>query len=113
MGSLNQTAAQTFTALDVSDVEPSFTDLAAIAAEEPVISAEVAVVDAECRMAISPGPAATEAHRRAVAALNVVLRTAVQTSRNRATSTAPVFALVQPLSTARRVVIRSANRTAA
>lgn len=103
----------TYTSFDALDVEPSFTALAAIAAEEPVISAEVAVVDAECQMAISPGPAANEAHRRAVAALNVVVRTAVQSSTNRATSTAPVFGLVQPLSTARRVVICSANRTAA
>ncbi|MBA8810647.1 DUF6284 family protein [Promicromonospora sukumoe] len=91
------------------EVEPTFTDLAAIAAEEPVISAEVAVVDAECQMAASPGPAATEAHRRAVTALNTVIRTRA----SRATSTAPVFGLVQPLSTARRVVIRPAHRTAA
>jgi hypothetical protein len=103
----------TYTAYDAFDVEPTITDLAAIVTEEPVISAEVAVVDAECRMAISPGPAATEAHRRAVSALSQVIRTAVQTSTNRAMSTAPAFALVQPLSTARRVVIRSANRTAA
>ncbi|MFE7506533.1 DUF6284 family protein [Promicromonospora sp. NPDC057488] len=103
----------TYTDYEGFEVEPTFTDLAAIVAEEPVISAEVAVVDAECRMAIEPGPAATEAHRRAVTALNTVIRTAVQTSTNRATSTAPVFGLVQPFSTARRVVIRSANRTAA
>ncbi|GAA2241440.1 hypothetical protein GCM10010413_49810 [Promicromonospora sukumoe] len=99
----------TYTDYDGFEVEPTFTDLAAIAAEEPVISAEVAVVDAECQMAITPGPVATEAHRRAVTALNTVIRTRA----TRATSTAPVFGLVQPLSTARRVVIRSANRTAA
>lgn len=96
----------TYTDYDPFEVEPTFTDLAGIAAEEPVISAEVAVVDAECQMVITPGPAATEAHRRAVTALNTVIRT-------RATSTAPVFALVKPLSTARRVVIRPAHRTAA
>lgn len=103
----------TYTAYDAFEVEPSSTALAAIVAEEPVISAEVAVVDAECRMAIEPGPAAREAHRLAVIALNQVIQTAIQTSANRAMSTAPAFALVQPLSTAPRVVIRSANRTAA
>ncbi|WP_369370765.1 DUF6284 family protein [Promicromonospora sp. Populi] len=108
MGSLNQT----YTALDVSDVEPSFTDLAAIAAEEPVISAEVAVVDAECRLAMSSDEVAIRAHRRAVLALNVAMRTAVETSTNRTASTAPVFAPGDPLSTARRVVIRPATRTA-
>jgi hypothetical protein len=108
MGSLNQT----YTAYDALDVEPTFTDLAAIAAEEPVIAAEVAVVDAECRLADSPDEVAVRAHRRAVAHLNVVLRTAVETSTNRATSTAPSYALGSPLSTARRVVIRHATRTA-
>jgi hypothetical protein len=108
MGSLNQT----YTAYDMFDVEPTFTDLAAIAAEEPVIAAEVAVVDAECRLAVSPDEVAVKAHRRAVAALNVVLRTAVETSTNRATSTAPVFVPGSPLRTARRVVIRPAVRTA-
>jgi hypothetical protein len=103
----------TYTDYDAFDVEPTFTDLAAIAAEEPVISAEVAVVDAECRMAMSPGPAARKAHRLAVAALNQVIQTAIQTSNNRTTVSAPAFSLVQPLSTAPRVVIRSANRTAA
>lgn len=108
MGSLNPT----YTAYDAFDAEPTFTALAAIAAEEPVIAAEVAVVDAECRLAESPDEVAVRAHRRAVAALNVVLRTAVQTSANRATSTAPAYALGSPLSTARRVVIRPAVRTA-
>lgn len=103
----------TYTAYDaLSDVEPTLTDLAAIAAEEPVIAAEVAVVDAECRMAISPDEVAIRAHRRAVLALGVVLRTAVETSTNRATSTAPAYAPGSPLSTARRVVIRPAVRTA-
>jgi hypothetical protein len=102
----------TYTNYDVADVEPTFTDLAAIAAEEPVIAAEVAVVDAECRLAASPDELAIKAHRRAVAALGVAMRTAVETSSNRATSTAPVFAPGSPLSTARRVVIRPATRTA-
>ncbi|MGW2092082.1 hypothetical protein [Promicromonospora sukumoe] len=99
----------TYTDYDGFEVEPTFTALAAIVAEEDVIAAEVDVTDAECQMAASPGPAATEAHRRAVTALNTVIRTRA----TRATSTAPVFGLVQPFSTARRVVIRSANRTAA
>jgi hypothetical protein len=103
----------TYTSYDVlSDVEPTFTDLAAIAAEEPVIAAEVAVVDAECRLASSPDELAIKAHRRAVVALGVAMRTAIETSRNRAMSTAPVFAPGSPLSTARRVVIRPATRTA-
>jgi hypothetical protein len=102
----------TYTNYDVAEVEPSFTDLAAIAAEAPVIAAEVAVVDAECRLAMSPDELAIKAHRRAVVALNVAMRTAVETSANRATSTAPAFVLGDPLSTARRVVIRPATRTA-
>lgn len=102
----------TYTSYDVADVEPTFTDLAAIAAEEPVIAAEVAVVDAECRLAASPDELAIKAHRRAVVALGVAIRTAVETSTNRAMSTAPVFAPGSPLSTARRVVIRPATRTA-
>jgi hypothetical protein len=111
---MTTTEPLTYTAYDAFDVEPTFTELAAIAAEEPVISAEVAVVDAECRLAESPNrKRALRAHRRAVAALNTAMRTAVETSTNRATSTTPAFALVQPLFTAPRVVIRSANRTAA
>jgi hypothetical protein len=102
----------TYTALAAFGDEPTPSDLAAIAAEEPVIAAEVAVVDAECRLALSPDERAVKAHRRAVVALNVVLRTALQTSTNRATSTAPVFVPGTPLSTARRVVIRPATRTA-
>ncbi|WP_369370118.1 DUF6284 family protein [Promicromonospora sp. Populi] len=107
MGSLN-----TFTAYDAFAAEPSLTALAAIAAEEPVIAAEVAVVDAECRLAASPDEVAVKAHRRAVVALNVAMRTAVETRTNRATSTAPVFAPGDPLRTARRVVILPAVRTA-
>ncbi|WP_129782902.1 DUF6284 family protein [Promicromonospora panici] len=102
----------TYTAFDVFDVEPTFTDLAAIAAEAPVIAAEVAVVDAECRLAMSHDEMAVKAHRRAVVALGIAMRTAVETSTNRAMSTAPVFVPGVPLSTARRVVIRPAIRTA-
>jgi hypothetical protein len=103
----------TYTALAAFGDEPTPSELAAIAAEEPVIAAEVAVVDAECALAMSPDEVAIRRHRRAVAALGVVLRTAVETSTNRATSTAPAFAPNSPLSTARRVVIRPATRTAA
>jgi hypothetical protein len=103
----------TYTALAAfDDDEPTLSELAAIVAEEPVISAEVAVVDAECRLAMSPDEVAVKAHRRAVVALNRVLRTAVETSTNRATFTAPAYAPGAPLSTARRVVIRPATRTA-
>ncbi|GAA4692122.1 hypothetical protein APR04_005780 [Promicromonospora umidemergens] len=102
----------TYTALAAFDDEPTPGDLAAIAAQEPVITAEVAVVDAECRMAMSPDELAVKAHRRAVVALGVAMRTAVETSTNRATSTAPAFTAGSPLSTARRVVIRPAVRTA-
>jgi hypothetical protein len=103
----------TYTALDVSDVEPSFTDLAAIAAEEPVIAAEVAVVDAECALAASPDEVAIRRHRRAVANLRVVLRTAVETSTNRAATTAPAYLPSAAQTTGlRRVVIRPAVRTA-
>lgn len=102
----------TYTALAAFDDEPTPSDLAAIAAEEPVIAAEVAVVDAECALAMSHDEVAIRRHRRAVVALGVVLRTAVETSTNRATSTAPVYAAGSPLSTARRVVIRPATRTA-
>lgn len=105
----------TYTALAAFDDEPTPSELAAIAAEEPVIDAEVAVVDAECAIAMATdeeAPFAIRRHRRAVAALGVVLRTAVETSTNRATSTAPAYVAGSPLSTARRVVIRPATRTA-
>jgi hypothetical protein len=104
---------ETYTAYEAfMDAEPTFTELAAIAAEEPVIAAEVAVVDAECRLAISPDEVAVRAHRRAVVALNVVMRTAVETTRNRATTTAPVFVPGAAQTTGlRRVVIRPAVRT--
>jgi len=103
----------TYTALAAfDDDEPTSTELAAIAAEEPVIAAEVAVVDAECRMAMSPDEVAVKAHRRAVAALNVVMRTAVETTTNRATTTAPAFVPGAPQTTGlRRLVIRPAVRT--
>lgn len=104
---------ETYTAYEAfEDVEPTLTELAAIVDEEPVIAAGVAVVDAECRLAASPDELAVKAHRRAVVALGVAIRTAVQTSTNRAMSTAPAFAAASPLSTARRIVIRPATRTA-
>ncbi|MFC4630589.1 DUF6284 family protein [Promicromonospora alba] len=103
----------TYTALAAFDDEPTPSELAAIAAEEPVIAAEVAVVDAECALAMSPDEVTIRRHRRAVVALGVALRTAVETSTNRAaTFTAPAYALSSPLTTARRVVIRPATRTA-
>lgn len=102
----------TYTALAAFDDEPTPSELAAIAAEEPVIDAEVAVVDAECALAMSPDEVTIRRHRRAVAALGVVLRTAVETNSNRATFTAPTYTAGSPLSTARRVVIRPATRTA-
>ncbi|MFE7504013.1 DUF6284 family protein [Promicromonospora sp. NPDC057488] len=99
----------TYTALAAfDDDEPTVDDLAALVAEEPVVSAEVAVVDAECRLATSPDEVAVKAHRNAVTALNTVLRTRA----GRATTTAPAYAPGSPLSTARRVVIRPATRTA-
>lgn len=104
----------TYTAYDAFDVEPSFTALAAIAAEEPVISAEVAVVDAECRLADSPDEIAVKAHRRAVVALNVAMRTAVETSINRAATTAPAYLPGAAQTTGlRRVVLRTSTRTTA
>jgi hypothetical protein len=102
----------TYTAFAAFDDEPTPSELAAIAAEEPVIDAEVAVVDAECALAMSPDEVTIRRHRRAVVALGVVLRTAVETSTNRATSTAPTFVVGSPFSTARRVAIRPATRTA-
>jgi hypothetical protein len=93
----------TYTAFAAFDDEPTPSELAAIAAEEPVIDAEVAVVDAECALAMSPDE---------VTIRRVVLRTAVETSTNRATSTAPTFVVGSPFSTARRVAIRPATRTA-
>lgn len=55
--------------------EPSWADLVAIAAEWPVIEAELAVVDAECRLAASPDALSVRAHRRAVARLARMTRT--------------------------------------
>lgn len=54
--------------------EPRPSDLASIAAEWPVIEAELAVVDAECRLAASPDALAVRGHRRAVAHLALVTR---------------------------------------
>lgn len=56
------------------EAEPTPAELAAIADEWPVIEAELAVVTAECRLAAWPDALAVRAHRRAVAALNVVTR---------------------------------------
>src|SRR5688500_6729239 len=42
-------------------------DLDAIAGEWPVIEAELALVEAECRLAAAPEPLAVRAHRRGVA----------------------------------------------
>lgn len=56
------------------EAEPTPAELAAIADEWPVIDAELAVVAAECRLAAWPDELAVKAHRRAVAALNVVTR---------------------------------------
>ena len=50
--------------------EPTLRDLAAIEAEWPVIEAEIAVVDAECRLAASVDAVSVRAHRRAVARLS-------------------------------------------
>ncbi|WP_125775347.1 DUF6284 family protein [Antribacter gilvus] len=58
----------------IEGAEPSFADLAAIADEWPVIAAELAVVEAECRLAESPDELAVRAHRRAVSALDLVTR---------------------------------------
>lgn len=101
----------TYTALAAfDDDEPTFTELDAILAEEPILSAEVAVVDAECRLATSPDEVAVKAHRNAVTALNTLLRTRT----TRATSTAPDFVPGAVSTTGlRRVVIRPAVRTAA
>jgi hypothetical protein len=56
------------------DVEPTPEELAQIAAEWPVIEAEMAVVAAECRLAIHRDPLSARAHRRAVVALAAVVR---------------------------------------
>lgn len=104
----------TFTAYNAEAAEPTVTELAAIAEEEPVITAEVAVVDAECHLAASPDETAVRAHRRAVAALAVAVRTAVQTSTNRSVTTAPGYTRGSTSTTGlRRVVVRPTHRTAA
>lgn len=96
----------TYTAVAASADEPTPGELAAIVAEEPVIAAELAVVTAECRLAASPDEVAVKAHRRAVTALNVVLRT------NRATVTAPAYAPSAITTTGlRRVVVRTTTHT--
>lgn len=101
-----------YTALAAFDDEPTPSELAAIADEEVAIEAGVDLVDAESALLRSPNELTIRRHRRAVVAYGVALRTAAETSLNRATSTAPAYALGSPLSTARRVVIRPATRTA-
>lgn len=54
--------------------DPTTAELAAAECEWPLIEAELAVVDAECRLAVSADPLAVRAHRRAVAHLNRVAR---------------------------------------
>jgi hypothetical protein len=54
---------------NLADAEPDPTDLAAIEADWPLIAAEIAVVEAECRLAAAPADVlAIRAHRRAVRA---------------------------------------------
>jgi hypothetical protein len=53
----------------VFENEPTPTELAAIEAEWPLIAAEIAVVAAECRLALAPTDALSiRAHRRTVRA---------------------------------------------
>ncbi|WP_419704597.1 DUF6284 family protein [Promicromonospora sp. NFX87] len=106
----------TYTALAAAfDDEPTPSELAAIVDEEVAIDAGVDLVDAECALVTSPNELTIRRHRRAVVAYGVALRTAAETSTNRtnrATSTAPMYTAGSQLSTARRVVIRPATRTA-
>lgn len=60
---------------------PTPQELAAIEAEWPLIAAELDVVSAECRLAISPDELATRAHRRAVARLATITRQRSTTAR--------------------------------
>lgn len=64
-----------------TDREPSAQALTAIDAEWPVIAAELAVTDAECRLAAHPGDVlAVRSHRRAVRRLLAVMADASTTS---------------------------------
>lgn len=73
--------------------EPTIEDLAAIEAEWPLIAAEIAVVDAECRLALAPTDVlAIRAHRRAVRAVLVSL--AQQAAHHEPTPMASPLALV-------------------
>jgi hypothetical protein len=54
--------------------DPTPTELAATEAEWPLIAAELAVVEAECRLAVSVDVLAVRAHRRAVARLTRIAR---------------------------------------
>lgn len=67
---------------DSNTPAPTATDLAAIEAEWPLIEAELAVVAAECRLAVSPDALSVRAHRRAVATLATVLRQQRRQSRD-------------------------------
>lgn len=60
---------------DRSDLGPTVEDLQAIEAEQPLLDAELAVVDAECRLLTSPGPLSDAAYLRAVQALAVANET--------------------------------------
>ena len=61
--------------------EPTAAELAAIEDEWPVIEAEMAVVTAECRLAMSPDVLSLRAHARAVAALAAVVGRPVANGR--------------------------------
>jgi hypothetical protein len=78
---------------NLAATEPEATDLAAIEAEWPVIAAEIAVVDAECRLAAGPTDVlAIRAHRRAVRAVLTAL--AEQATRPEPSREAAPLALV-------------------
>ena len=58
-----------------NDLEPSDADLVTIEGEWPVISAEMEVVEAECRLAAAPNDVlGRRAHRRAVRRLLAITR---------------------------------------
>lgn len=80
------------------DSGPTAAALAAIEAESPLIAAELAVVDAECRLAVSADPLAVRAHRRAVAHLARVAREFVITPDGATPLTAPAASAPVPAS---------------
>lgn len=65
---------------------PTTAELSAIDSEWPLIAAELALVDAECRLAFSPDVLAVRAHRRAVARVQSVAR-----EQSRATAAGALF----------------------